>query len=196
MTKKTLVLASNNEHKVVEIKDHLGPSFEILNQADFNIDPIPETGKSFKENAIIKAREVYEATGLTTIGDDSGLVVEALGGEPGIFSARYSGVDATDEENNRKLLKKLEESNSENRKARFECVIALIDCKKPKKVYTFVGTWRGEILEKKKGSRGFGYDPLFFDPQIGKSSAELSIKQKNQISHRARALASLKRHIL
>ncbi len=196
MKKNTLVLASNNDHKILEIKEMLGSTYEILKQADFNIDPIPETGKSFKENAIIKARKVHEITGLTTIGDDSGLVVEALGGEPGIYSARYSGEDATDEDNNRKLLQKLKESNIKNRKARFECIIAFIECEQPKKIYTFSGTWEGEILLKQKGSRGFGYDPLFFDPKIGKSSAELEAKQKNKISHRAKALAGLKRHIL
>ena len=195
MKKNTLVLASNNEHKILEIKDMLGLAYQILKQADFNIGPIPETGKSFKENAIIKAREVHKVTGLTTIGDDSGLVVEALGGEPGVFSSRYSGMHATDEENNRKLLKKLEEIDAKNRNAKFECVIALIECEDPTTIYTFSGTWEGKILLKNKGSEGFGYDPLFFDPQIGKSSAELEIKQKNKISHRAKALARLKRHM-
>ena len=195
MKKNTLVLASNNEHKILEIKDMLGLAYQILKQADFNIGPIPETGKSFKENAIIKAREVHKITGLTTIGDDSGLVVEALDGEPGVFSSRYSGMHATDEENNRKLLKKLEEIDAKNRNAKFECVIALIECEDPTTIYTFSGTWEGKILLKNKGSEGFGYDPLFFDPQIGKSSAELEIKQKNKISHRAKALARLKRHM-
>ena len=195
MNKKTLVLASNNEHKILEIKDMLGHAYQVLRQADFNIGPIPETGKSFKENAIIKAREIHKMTGLSTIGDDSGLVVEALDGEPGVYSARYSGEDATDEENNRKLLRKLEEKKTTNRKARFECVIALIEPEDPKKVHTFSGTWKGEILLKHKGSRGFGYDPLFLDPKTGKSSAELQAKQKNKISHRAKALAKLKQHI-
>ena len=195
MKKKTLVLASNNEHKILEIKDMLGDAYQVLKQADFNIGPIPETGKSFKENAIIKAREVYKLTGLSTIGDDSGLVVEALDDEPGVYSARYSGEDATDEQNNRKLLRKLEEKKTKNRNARFECVIALIEREDPKKVYTFSGTWKGEILLKNKGSRGFGYDPLFLDPKTGKSSAELQTKQKNKISHRAKALAKLQEHI-
>ena len=195
MKKKTLVLASNNEHKILEIKDMLGDAYQVLKQADFNIGPIPETGKSFKENAIIKAREVHKITGLSTLGDDSGLVVEALDGEPGVYSARYSGEDATDEENNRKLLRKLEEKKTKNRNARFECVIALIEREDPKKVYTFSGTWKGVILLKHKGSRGFGYDPIFFDPKKGKSSAELQTKQKNKISHRAKALAKLKQHI-
>ena len=192
---KTLVLASNNEHKILEIKDMLGDAYQVLKQAEFNIGPTPETGRSFKENAIIKAREIHKITGLSTLGDDSGLVVEALDGEPGVYSARYSGEDATDEENNRKLLKKLEEKKTKNRNARFECVIALIERKDPKKVYTFSGTWKGEILLKHKGSRGFGYDPLFLDPKTGKSSAELQAKQKNKISHRAKALAKLKQHI-
>ena len=195
MKKKTLVLASNNKHKILEIKDMLGDAYQVLKQADFNIGPTPETGKSFKENAIIKAREIHKMTGLSTIGDDSGLVVEALDGEPGVYSARYSGEDATDEENNRKLLRKLEEKKTNNRKARFECVIALIEREDPKKVHTFSGTWKGEILLKHKGSRGFGYDPLFFDPKTGKSSAELQAKHKNKISHRAKALAKLKQHI-
>ena len=195
MKKKTLVLASNNEHKILEIKDMLGEAYQVLKQAEFNIGPTPETGKSFKENAIIKAREIHKITGLSTLGDDSGLVVEALDGEPGVFSARYSGEDATDEENNRKLLKKLEEKKTKNRNARFECVIALIEREDPKKVYTFSGTWKGEILLNHKGSRGFGYDPLFLDPKTGKSSAELQAKQKNKISHRAKALAKLKQHI-
>lgn len=192
MKKKTLVLASNNEHKILEMKGILGTSYEILKQSDFNIGPIPETGKSFKENAIIKAREVYEITRLTTIGDDSGLIVDALDGEPGIYSARYSGENATDEENNRKLLTKLGNVSKENRGAKFVCVIALIDCDEPEKVYTYSGTWNGEILTKAKGSKGFGYDPLFFDPRVGKSSAELLTKDKNKVSHRAKALASLK----
>ena len=195
MKKKTLVLASNNEHKILEIKDMLGDAYQVLKQAEFNIGPTPETGKSFKENAIIKAREIHKITGLSTLGDDSGLVVEALDGEPGVYSARYSGEEATDEENNRKLLRKLEEKKTKNRNARFECVIALIERENPKKVYTFSGTWKGEILLKHKGSRGFGYDPLFFDPKIGKSSAELQAKHKNKISHRAKALAKLKQHI-
>ncbi len=194
MKKKTLVLASNNENKILEIKDILGMSYEILKQSDFNIGTIPETGKSFKENAIIKAREVYQITGLTTIGDDSGLIVDALDGEPGIYSARYSGENATDEDNNSKLLKKLDDVGKKNRSAKFVCVIALIASEEPEKVHTFSGTWNGEILTKAKGSKGFGYDPLFFDPKLGKSSAELLAKNKNKVSHRAKALRSLKRY--
>ncbi len=194
MKKKTLVLASNNDHKILEIKEMLGKSYEILKQSDFNIDPIPETGKSFEENAVIKAREVHRITGLSTIGDDSGLIVDALNGEPGIYSARYSGEKATDKENNSKLLKKLEGVSKENRTARFVCVIALIDCEEPENIYTFRGTWNGEILTKAKGSNGFGYDPLFLDPEIGKASAELLAEDKNKLSHRAKALVSLQRH--
>ena len=194
MKKKTLVLASNNEHKILEIKEILGMSYEILKQSDFNIGPIPETGKSFKENAIIKAREVYQITGLTTIGDDSGIIVDALDGEPGIYSARYSGENATDEDNNSKLLKKLDDVGKGNRSAKFVCVIALIASEEPEKVHTFSGTWNGEILTKAKGSEGFGYDPLFFDPKLGKTSAELPAKNKNKVSHRAKALRGLKRH--
>ena len=107
MNNKTLILASNNKHKIIEVQAILGSDYKILKQADYKIKPIPETGLSFKENAIIKATEVFEATGITTIADDSGLVVEALNGEPGVYSARYSGVNASDSNNNATLLKNM-----------------------------------------------------------------------------------------
>ena len=195
MNNKTLILASNNKHKIIEVQAILGSDYKILKQADYKIKPIPETGLSFKENAIIKATEVFEATGITTIADDSGLVVEALNGEPGVYSARYSGVNASDSNNNATLLKNMAHLNKKERAARFECVIALIDKENNNRIHTFKGVWKGVILNNPKGINGFGYDPLFFDPVAGKSSAELSDKEKNKISHRAIALSALKEHI-
>jgi XTP/dITP diphosphohydrolase len=196
MKNKTLILASNNQHKIFEVKAILGSDYKIVKQSDYKIKPILETGLSFKENAIIKATGVFEATGITTIADDSGLVVDALNGEPGVFSARYSGENANDSNNNIALLKNMAHLNKEARAARFECVIALIDKEHNNQIHTFRGTWEGVILNIPKGSNGFGYDPLFFDPVIGKSSAELSDKEKNKVSHRALALTALKEHII
>ena len=195
MNNKTLILASNNEHKLIEVRAILGPGYKIVKQSDYNIKPIPETGLNFEENAIIKATGVFEATGITTIADDSGLVVDALKGAPGVFSARYSGENANDSSNNVKLLKNMAHLHKKERAARFECVIALVDKKQNNLVQTFKGAWNGTILYNPKGSNGFGYDPLFFDPVIGKSSAELSDEEKNKVSHRAIALAALKEHI-
>lgn len=195
MNNKTLILASNNRHKLIEVRAILGPGYKIVKQSDYNIKPIPETGLNFEENAIIKATGVFEATGITTIADDSGLVVDALNGAPGVFSARYSGENANDSSNNVKLLKNMAHLHKKERAARFECVIALVDKKQNNLVQTFKGAWNGTILYNPKGSNGFGYDPLFFDPVIGKSSAELSDEEKNKVSHRAIALAALKEHI-
>ena len=195
MNNKTLILASNNEHKIIEVRAILGPGYKIVKQSDYNIKPIPETGLNFEENAIIKATGVFEATGITTIADDSGLVVDALNGAPGVFSARYSGENANDSSNNVKLLKNMAHLHKKERAARFECVIALVDKKQNNLVQTFKGAWNGTILYNPKGSNGFGYDPLFFDPVIGRSSAELSDEEKNKVSHRAIALAALKEHI-
>ena len=195
MNNKILILASNNEHKLIEVRAILGPGYKIVKQSDYNIKPIPETGLNFEENAIIKATGVFEATGITTIADDSGLVVDALNGAPGVFSARYRGENANDSSNNVKLLKNMAHLHKKERAARFECVIALVDKKQNNLVQTFKGAWNGTILYNPKGSNGFGYDPLFFDPVIGKSSAELSDEEKNKVSHRAIALAALKEHI-
>ena len=196
MKKKNIVLASNNEHKVLEIRDILGSSYTIVKQSDYNINAIPETGETFEENAILKATEVNKITGLTTIGDDSGLIVEALSGEPGVYSARYSGENATDQENNNKLLRRLEGLKESERKARFQCIIALVEAEDPQSIYTFSGFWEGRILNKPLGENGFGYDPLFFDPIIGSTSAQLKPELKNKISHRAKALALLKQHFM
>ena len=150
MNNKTLILASNNQHKIIEVKAILGSEYKIVKQSDYKIKPIPETGLSFKENAIIKAAGVFEATGITTIADDSGLVVDALNGEPGVYSARYSGENANDSNNNITLLKNMAHLNKKERAARFECVIALIDKEHNNQIHTFRGAWKGFILQDRK----------------------------------------------
>ncbi len=160
---------------------------EILSLEDFpDIPDIEEDGKSFFENALIKARTVSRITGETVLADDSGLEVDALGSAPGIYSSRYAGPDATDEKNIRKLLAELQEVGAENRAAAFRCVIVLF---RPDGTFeTFEGCWPGRILFEPRGKGGFGYDPVFEDSKLGLTAAELSPDVKNAISHRGQAL--------
>ena len=184
-----LVIATTNKGKVKEFKSLLGPQIKnIFSINDFdNIPDIEETGSTFEENALIKARVVAGITGKLTISDDSGLEVEALSGEPGIYSARYAGEGASDSDNIEKLLEEL--FRVDDRTARFVCCIALVDSKGTE--HTFTGTCEGEILTSKVGEGGFGYDPVFYYPQAGKTFAELSLEEKNEFSHRAKAIKKL-----
>ncbi len=183
-----LVLATRNPGKIREIKALLkGLPVEILTLEDLpGLSLPPEDGKTFRENALKKARAVARATGLWALSDDSGLEVDHLRGRPGIYSARYAGEGSTDEENNRKLLEELEGVPWDERKARYRCVIALVDPKG--RSFTFEGECEGVIAESPKGRGGFGYDPLFFLPEKGKTMAELEPEEKNRISHRGKAL--------
>ncbi|MDQ7033084.1 MAG: XTP/dITP diphosphatase [Desulfonauticus sp.] len=181
-----LVLATTNKGKIKEISKLLNNKIELLSLKDFNIPPIPETGNTFEENAYIKAKTVSEKTGLMALADDSGLVVPYLKGEPGVHSARYSGPNATDEQNNLKLLTKLQNVPKAQRKAFFVCVIAVWH--PSGKHFHVQGNWPGYIATEPKGHNGFGYDPIFIDEQTGLHAAEMSLEQKNQISHRALAL--------
>jgi XTP/dITP diphosphohydrolase len=187
-----IVFASRNEGKIREISGMLeGMDIELasLNNYD-NVPEIAEDGKSFLENALKKARVVSGYTGETVLADDSGLQVDVLGGEPGIYSARYSGESAADAENNKKLLAKLKGIPLENRSASFCCVLVLYrtdgsyDC--------FEGKWRGQIIDEPRGSNGFGYDPIFLLPDLKMTAAELPAEIKNKISHRGQAFAQLK----
>lgn len=190
---KKLVLATHNRGKVKELRDLLGElPVEILSLHDFpELGKIPETGMTFKENAGIKARTVYNHTKLPVIADDSGLEVDALNGAPGVYSARYAGDDATDEDNNRKLLKSLEGVPEGSRKARFRSVICAVFGPE-EEVYT-EGICQGRIGYEPRGGNGFGYDPLFLvEPDYQRTMAELSLEEKNAISHRSRALRKLK----
>lgn len=186
-----IVLATRNKGKVAELSAMLGPlNIEVVGLDAFpQVGEIPETGKTFEENALIKARAVCQATGLPALADDSGLVVDALAGAPGVYSARFAGERATDAENNAKLLREMATVPPERRSARFVCVMAAVAPNGA--TITARGTWEGEIARKPKGQGGFGYDPLFLDPALGLSAAELDPEQKNARSHRGKALHKL-----
>jgi XTP/dITP diphosphohydrolase len=187
-----IVLASNNTGKLKEFQQLLaGRHFEVLPQAQFRIDDVEETGLSFVENAIIKARHASKIAGLPAIADDSGLEVDFLQGAPGIYSARFSGADASDAKNNQKLLEHLHGVPDEQRSARFQCILVYLRHPLDPTPLICQGTWEGYILKQAQGNNGFGYDPLFLDPATGLSSAELSKEEKNTRSHRAKALQSL-----
>ena len=191
-----IVLASNNAGKLKELQSMLSPlGLELLSQKDFELPSIEETGLSFVENAIIKARYVAKETGLPAIADDSGLCVDALGGAPGIYSARFAGVDSTDDLNNQKLLEELSSIEDSQRGAHFRCALALVRHANDPIPIICEGVWYGRILLALNGTNGFGYDPLFYVEGLGKASAELSPEIKNQHSHRAKALALLIKHL-
>ena len=181
-----IVLASHNKGKMSEINNLLSSSYEVLTLDHFpNIREIPETGKTLEENAFIKARTVFEMTGLPSLADDTGLEVEVLGGEPGVFSARYAGEQASYQDNCEKLLKNMMRVPKENREAKFRTVIAYKD---DNRELSCDGSVKGEIAQSPKGSFGFGYDSVFYYPPLEKTFAELSEEEKNSISHRGRAL--------
>ena len=185
---KKILLGSKNKGKIQEFQEAFQDSqIEILSLNDFSDCPdAPETGNSFEENASQKALFYQEFTGLPSLADDSGIEVDALGGAPGIYSARYAGEPANDSANNQKLLENLEGIPSEKRTGRFVCVLAL--AKNGQIVQLSRGTAEGIVLEAPQGENGFGYDPLFFVPNLKKTMAELSITEKRQISHRGEAL--------
>jgi XTP/dITP diphosphohydrolase len=188
-----LVIATNNQGKVKEIKAILGGFYsEVKSLKDAGIIlEVVEDGETFEENAIKKALQAYEITGCDTLADDSGLCVEALGGAPGVYSARYAGESATDEENNNKLL--WEMRGAKERGAKFVCVMALVS---DGEVITARGETCGSIALSPSGEGGFGYDPLFFCEEFGQTFGELPEGIKNSISHRARALSKLKETLL
>ena len=181
-----IVLATHNKGKMSEINNLLSSSYEVLTLDHFpNIKDIPETGKTLKENAFIKARTVFEMTGLPSLADDTGLEVESLGGDPGVYSARYAGEQASYQDNCEKLLKNMMRVPKENREAKFRTVIAYKD---DNRELSCDGSVKGEIAQSPKGSFGFGYDSVFYYPPFEKTFAELSEEEKNSISHRGRAL--------
>ena len=187
-----MVLASKNVHKAKEVQAIMGEDYEIITQdktSAADIDVI-EDGTTFEENAIKKAVTIMEATGMLTVADDSGLCVDALDGRPGVYTARFAGENATDDENITKLLGALEGVAEEDRGAAFVSVIALAS--PTEGVKTFRGECRGRILTERHGENGFGYDPVFYTDVYGKSMAEVSAEEKNSISHRFNALKKLK----
>jgi XTP/dITP diphosphohydrolase len=187
-----LTFASNNQHKIKELKQILFNSpYNIIPQSDFNVSEQAETGLTFVENAILKARNACRHTKLPAIADDSGLEVNALKGEPGIYSARYAGEKASDTDNNSKLLFQLKNIPNESRSAKFQCLIVFLRHELDPTPIICQGTWHGSIAHEPRGENGFGYDPIFYVPTHDCSAAELPPEIKNQISHRAQALRIL-----
>ncbi len=188
---KKIILASNNIGKIKEFNAMLTGVYTVVAMNDMGVKEVPEIGLTFVENALIKARNASEQSGLPALADDSGIVVDALNGEPGIYSARYAGNHGDDEANTQKILTAMENVPDNQRSARFWCAIVFVKYANDPTPIIIQRGWEGEILHKKVGENGFGYDPIFYVPTHKKTSAELSAKTKNNISHRGRALQAL-----
>jgi XTP/dITP diphosphohydrolase len=189
---RRLVLASGNRGKLVELRGILASlDMDLVAQSELGIDDVEETGLSFVENALLKARNAARASGLPALGDDSGLCVDALGGAPGLYSARYAGPHGDAGANIAKLLDALSDFPADARTAHFHCTLVLLRSADDPAPLIAEGRWHGRILDAPRGSGGFGYDPVFLDPALGASAAELDPQLKNRVSHRALALAHL-----
>ncbi|WP_318496358.1 XTP/dITP diphosphatase [Photobacterium leiognathi] len=187
-----LVLATGNQGKVKEMADLLADfGFDVVAQSDYNVSSVAETGTTFIENAIIKARHAAKETGLPAIADDSGLEVDFLKGAPGIYSARFAGEDASDADNIDKLLAEMKDVPEDQRTARFHCVLVMMRHENDPTPVVCHGSWEGSILTERHGENGFGYDPVFWVPEDKCASAELAPARKKQLSHRGKALQQL-----
>lgn len=187
-----IVLASQNEGKLIEIQNLLKSlAIQLIPQKKLDISSVEETGTTFVENAIIKARHAAKYSGLPALADDSGLTINALDAAPGILSSRYAGNNATDSDRIQKILKELENINSSDRSASFHCILVLMKSEMDPVPLILHGVWKGEITNEPKGSNGFGYDPIFYIPSHRCTAAELDLKEKNLISHRGQALQNL-----
>ncbi len=187
-----IILATGNKGKVKEMADLLADfGFDVAPQSDYQVSDVAETGTTFVENAIIKARHAAKETGLPAIADDSGLEVDALNGAPGVYSARYSGEGATDEKNLHKLLDAMKDVPQEQRSARFHCVLVYMRHSDDPTPLICHGSWEGSILTEPAGENGFGYDPVFYVPEEDCASAQLPPARKKQLSHRGKALQKL-----
>ncbi|WP_034916883.1 XTP/dITP diphosphatase [Erwinia sp. 9145] len=187
-----VVLATGNPGKVRELADLLAAfGLDIVAQTGLGVTSAEETGQTFIENAILKARHAAAITGLPAIADDSGLAVNALGGAPGVWSARYAGEEATDQQNLQKLLSALESVPDGQRQAQFHCVLVYMRSAADPTPLVFHGQWEGEISRTEAGTGGFGYDPIFYVPALGKTAAELTREEKRAVSHRGKALTLL-----
>ena len=191
---KKIILATGNQGKVRELNAMLKSHYIIVSQKDLQVEEVPETGSSFIENALIKARNASFQTKLPALADDSGLEVEALDGDPGIYSARYAGEEATDEDNISKLILNMEQH--QNRSARFCCAMVFVKNAEDTKPIIIEKYWNGEILREALGNNGFGYDSIFYLPDLQCSSAQLDPEKKNLLSHRGQALNELLRHLI
>ena len=192
MSQQKLVLASGNKGKLKEFGQVLAPlGFEVVPQSEFNVPEVDETGLTFVENALLKAREASRVCGLPAMADDSGIEVDALNGAPGIYSARFSGPGATDQKNNDKLLQELSGLPEQERTARYWCVLVYLRHADDPTPIIAQGSWEGRILEAPQGDGGFGYDPLFWVESEGCAAAQLTPEQKNKLSHRGKATLDL-----
>ena len=192
-----LVLASGNRGKLVEMREILaGLDLELVAQSELGIADADETATTFVENALLKARQAARASGLPALGDDSGLCVDALGGAPGLYSARYAGAHGDAAANIAKLLDALRDVPDDERTAHFHCTIVLLRSADDPAPLVAEGRWHGRILHAPRGSGGFGYDPVFLDPALGAGAAELDPATKNRVSHRGLALARLRELLL
>jgi XTP/dITP diphosphohydrolase len=191
-----IVLATNNKHKIREIKSILvGLEAQVLTLEDFEEFPqVEETGETLKENAILKAQAVSRFSGLPSLADDSGLEVDALDGAPGVRSSRFAGEQCSYADNNRKLLQLLRDVTWERRRAKFVCTVVL--AKNANRMVTVTGELRGFIALEERGENGFGYDPIFYVPKLNRTLAQLSLEEKNRISHRAQAFDRARELIL
>ncbi len=187
-----VVLATGNPGKVRELADLLAAfGLDIVAQTELGVESAEETGLTFIENAILKARHAAQITGLPAIADDSGLAVDALGGAPGIYSARYAGEEASDQQNLEKLLVALQDVPDDRRQAQFHCVLVYVRHAADPTPLVFHGSWEGVITRTAAGNGGFGYDPIFYVPELGKTAAELTKDEKRAVSHRGKALTLL-----
>lgn len=187
-----VVLATGNAGKVRELASLLNDfGLDVVAQTELGVESAEETGLTFIENAIIKARHAAQVTGLPAIADDSGLAVDALGGAPGIYSARFAGADASDQQNLEKLLVELQDVPDGERQAQFHCVLVYMRHADDPTPLVCHGSWQGTIARAQAGSGGFGYDPIFVVPEAGKTAAELSADEKRAVSHRGQALKLL-----
>ncbi len=187
-----VVLATSNPGKVRELSTKLAEfGMDILAQSEFGIESAEETGLTFVENALIKARHASRMSGLPAIADDSGIAIDYLNGQPGIFSARFAGADATDSDNIDKVLTQLKGVPKQQRDAAFHCVLVYLRHAEDPVPVICQGIWQGRILETKLGEQGFGYDPIFWSPEFDCSAAQLSKEEKNAVSHRGKALQKL-----
>jgi XTP/dITP diphosphohydrolase len=187
-----VVLATGNPGKVREMADLLAAfGLDIVAQTELGVESAEETGLTFIENAILKARHAAAITGLPAIADDSGLAVDALGGAPGIYSARYAGEDASDRQNLLKLLTALENVPDDKRQAQFHCVLVYLRHAEDPTPLVFHGSWQGEITRSAVGEGGFGYDPIFFVPELSKTAGEMTKAEKHAVSHRGKAMTLL-----
>jgi XTP/dITP diphosphohydrolase len=187
-----VVLASGNKGKLRELGSLLAPlDFQLVSQASLGLETPPETGRTFAENALLKARHAAFATGLPALADDSGIEVDALGGQPGIYSARFAGEGASDADNLRKLLEELHGVEQPLRTARYQCVIAFVRTADDSQPILATGTWEGTLIATPRGLGGFGYDPIFVPCGLTRTAAELDPQEKNLLSHRGQALRAL-----